>query len=95
MEKRVKSNHSTGLERIGWKDLRQWVEDLRRWTEGEPEEGPTHAPGTRMKDVNFTFIFPTGQQNLVYTHPVPARLCANADDKNNKQVQRTLLYGKI
>lgn len=77
--------------RENWtEDMRQWVEDLRRWTEGEPEEGPTHAPGTKMKDVKFTFIFPTGQQSLVYTHPLPARLCANADDKNNKQVQRAL-----
>lgn len=77
--------------RENWtENMQEWLEDLRRWTAGEPEEGPTHAPGTRMKDVRFTFIFPTGQQNLVYTHRLPARLCANSDDKNNKEVQRAL-----
>ena len=67
-----------------------WMENMRMWMEGKLDYGPTHAPGTKMRDVRFSFIFPTGQRNLVYTHPLPARLCANADDKNNKEVQRAL-----
>ncbi|KAL9068832.1 MAG: hypothetical protein Q9161_005919 [Pseudevernia consocians] len=67
-----------------------WMENMRMWMEGKLDYGPTHAPGTKLRDVRFSFIFPTGQRNLVYTHPLPARLCANADDKNNKEVQRAL-----
>ena len=67
-----------------------WIENMRAWMEGNSEDRPTHAPGTKMRDVRFTFIFPTGQRNLVYTHALPARLCANADDKDNKAVQRDI-----
>lgn len=67
-----------------------WMENARAWVEEDAEDGPAHAPGTKMKDVRFTFIFYGGQRNLVYTHPLPFRLCANADDKNNRAVQRAL-----
>ncbi|CAF9943319.1 MAG: hypothetical protein ALECFALPRED_011025 [Alectoria fallacina] len=63
---------------------------MRTWVEEETEEGPAQAPGTKMRDVRFTSIFPAGQPSLLYTHALPARLCANADDKNNKAVQRAL-----
>lgn len=68
-----------------------WQENMRAWLEGKLDEGPVRAPDTKMKDVRFTFMFPTGHQmNLIHTHPLPARLCANTDDKNDKAVQRAM-----
>ena len=72
------------------RSIGNWLENIRTWAEGDSEDGPTQAPGTKMKDVKFTLTFPTGQRNLVYTHALPARLCAHADDKNNNAVQRAV-----
>ena len=67
-----------------------WEENMRAWMEGKLDQESMHAPGTKMRDVRFTFIFPAGKQNLIYTHPLPARLCANANDENNKTVQHAI-----
>ena len=69
---------------------KNWEENMRAWLKGKLDQEPTHAAGTKMRDVRFTFIFPSGRRNLIHTHPLPARLCANADDTNNKAVQRAI-----
>ena len=69
---------------------KNWQENMRAWLEGRLDQGPAHAAGMKMRDVRFTFIVPSGRRNLVHTHPLPTRLYANTDDKNNKAVQRAI-----
>ena len=44
-----------------------WQENMRAWLEGSLDEGPVRAPGTKMRDVRFTFMFRLDIRRISFT----------------------------